>query len=362
MRTLLDKIIHFIAKAILPLLNLICFPFLILLSITQYRICLVDTSRIGHFFCDLLRFYSNNQEKNLIVIFPKNICNSELLKIYKSYGIKFYKNKTLYRIINLFRLSNTFIKNLHNESAPVSLFNLVNFPTKLHTNDNELVLINQLRERYRPDYSELSKKIGIDEKTIQIHFRSPSFNPDTENIHYARSSPEDLFYEICQIALNQKNKIMRVGGKHYSLRKINNPLYIDYPNSTFKNDKNDILLILFCNKFIGDSTGLSSSINLCRVKCFFFNYLPLSYLPKYETSTVIYKKTDQIFAEPRFYEDNNKCYDNFKNLSIEDIKIPLITFLQNKSMNKYIDSKKTNFYKKRKNGFGFLAKGAIING
>ncbi len=346
----------------LPPLNLIFLPFLILLSLSGYRICLVDTTRIGHFFCDLLRFYSNNQEKNLIVIYPKSICNSELLKIYRSYGIKFYKNKNLYRIINLFRLSNTFIKNLHNESAPVRLLNLFTFPTKLHTNDNELLLINQLRKQYRLDYNELSKKIGINEKTIQIHFRSPSFNPDTENIHYARSSPDDLFYDICQIALNERIKIMRVGGRFDRLRKINNPLYIDYPNSTLKNDKNDIILILFCNKFIGDSNGLSSSINLCRVKCFFFNYLPLSYLPKHETSTVIYKKIDQLLAEPSFYEDNNRYYDNYMNLTIEDIKLPLIAFLKNKSMIEYIDSKKTNFYKCRKNGFGFLAKGLIING
>lgn len=284
------------------------------------------------------------------------------MKIYRSYGIKFYKNKTSYRIINFFKLSNTFIKNLHFESAPAKLFNLVTFPTKLHTNDNELILINQLREKYRPYYYELSKKIGIDEKTIQIHFRSPSFNPHTENIHYYRSTPQNLFYDICQIGLNERIKIMRVGGKLNDLRKINSPLYIDYPNSPFKNDKNDILLILFCNKFIGDSSGLSSSINLCRVKCFFYNYLPVSFLPKHETSTVIYKKTDKLLAEPSFYEDNSIYYDNFKNLTIEDIKLPLLTFLKNKPMNTYIDYKKTDFYMKQINGFGFLAKGVIIDG
>jgi putative glycosyltransferase (TIGR04372 family) len=126
-------------------------------------------------------------------------------------------------------------------------------------------------------------------KYICIHVRNSGYSPSDDDRFIYRNGDHDNFNLTIKYLKKLNYKIVIVGHKN----KFINPDIINYANSSFKNLKNDILLISGCDYFIGNTSGLHLLAWVFNVKVLLVNIIPYCSTPYFDD--ILYIRKDLIF-------------------------------------------------------------------
>lgn len=181
-------------------------------------------------------------------------------------------------------------------------------------------------------YELLKNKIGNKSKIVTIHIRQNDFHAISSNA-ISRNSDLDKNLEI----LNQikGNHLFVIVGAPGSIRiKSKYKNLFDYSNSKLKSQKNDILLLNFCDAFIGNASGPSHYMLTRSKPCLYINWFP------FEMSL----KNEKCIIMPKLITRKNKflSFDDFNLVGLR-IKYEGITRLTNYGY-KLVDNKQEDLH------------------
>jgi len=215
----------------------------------------------------------------------------------------------------------------------------------------------------------LKKKIGTKSKIVTVHIRQNDFHVMDANANARNSDLNKILKILNQIEGNHLFVIMGAPGNKRIKSKYKN--LFDYSNSKYKSQKNDILLLNFCNAFIGNASGPAHYMLTRNKPCLYIDWFPFEMALKNEKCIImpkLIKKKNKILP----FEDFNKLglrikYEGITRLNSlgytlvdnkeEDLQVAIANFvssLDKKNWKNYgerylIKNKNFNFFGIRKN-------------
>ncbi len=277
----------------------------------------------GHMLAFVDYHYRLNSKDIKIVMSPHWVANSCLAD--------YIKNKYANSIINHDYFINVAQNNLFEKDTRTDLFNYHNsvynltYEEYLKTNNvspsiDEKIINNVLKRNY-------NNKITIDHKYICFFNRDTSFKKENFELNandQDRACDVNIFLPVINFFLKKKFKIVIMGNPGQQKIKIDDQNIIDYANSKYKNDYNDILLSKNCEFFINGGSSSNEyipplfrkfSLNLERP----FNRKPKFHDLAYYTIRPFYKNYKKMTFEDYFNDElfTNEDFNILKKLGYE---------------------------------------------
>lgn len=116
----------------------------------------------------------------------------------------------------------------------------------------ELVKKLNLSKLY-PKSKDLFNHLGLKKKYVCLHIRSSNTYGDDKS---DRNASINNYYPAIYFLLSQGYAIVRMGDKSMPLFNINNPNFINYAHSSYRNIQNDINLVANCEFYFGMTSGI----------------------------------------------------------------------------------------------------------
>mgnify|MGYP001318349360 CR=1 FL=1 len=152
-------------------------------------------------------------------------------------------------------------------------------------------------------YKKLKKKIKSKSKIILIHVRQNDFHPITNNANSRNSDLRTTLNILNKIKGNHLFVIIGAPGNKRIKEKFKN--LFDYSNSKLKSEKNDILLLNFCDAFIGNTSGPAHYMLTRNKPCLYVNWFPFEMALKNSKTIImpkLIKKNNKILPFGKFYK------------------------------------------------------------
>ncbi len=277
----------------------------------------------GHMLAFVDYHFRLNSKDIRIVMSPHWVANSCL-----AYYIK---DKYTNSIINHDYFINVAQNNLFGKDTRTDLFNYNNsvynltyreyLNTKTVSPSIDEKIINNVLKR------NIHNKITIDHKYICFFNRDTSFKNENFELNandQDRACDVNIFLPILNFFLKKKFKIVIMGNPGQQKIKIDDQNIIDYANSKYKNDYNDILLSKNCEFFVNGGSSSNEyipplfrkfSLNLERP----FNRKPKFHDLAYYTIRPFYKNYKKMKFEDYFNDElfTNEDFNILKKLGYE---------------------------------------------
>ena len=265
---------------LIPAVGLLAF----ILRVAGFRLAYVDTTKLGHFFCDTHLFccflsegkcrfkyiisITNNSIKNLNYYLPEN-CRP-IPSLFLSYISGWYRNYPF--IVENFTNSHTQI----NDKFMGSEFYRPSQYSKLIQLYNSQPLLNKINKQ---------KKLNIDGGYWVFHFRQPSlFNLDGEMNQKFRNSNIDVAEVIIKEIVKRGTQVVNLSEREIAIEGVINVR----AEATF-NASSLIEYIGRADVYIGDASGPTVVAQMFNKPSLLFNIFPHSFFPKNPKSIVHYK-------------------------------------------------------------------------
>ena len=245
-----------IKKLYFLIVSIILFIFF---RVSRYSFFLIDTSRIGHMvqqFFEIFYEIKSKKFKNNLIIFPTlRIANKNLFQAFQ----KFYKlnnisnirlkNQKLLNFLNFYNKNFNFLKD-------VSVGQKCNW--KLYEKNNNF-FFNFLNNLFGPNLDLIKKKLNLKNKYVVIFTRDVAYFKNNiisyKHSLFRNSNIKNLF-KAAETFKKKNYDVIRVGS--FVNEKIFNKNVLDYSNSKFQCEINDLLLLSNCDIFLGDTSGIST--------------------------------------------------------------------------------------------------------
>lgn len=255
-----------------------CF-FSVLLKSFGYWIVHVDSTRLGHFFCDLhltTQRYSKRKLKFLVPLTSRSI--TTLNDVLPKNCVPIY-SPGLKKFAGWFR------------HFPFIVFNATNSHT--HINDQWLFRKIKLPNRYQQLIQNFDHKLlwqfeefsdhGFDEKPyVAFHWRS---GWDSDNEQAFRNTNPKVAYKLCETLICNGYSIVNLGTDVIDLHGVDNPRR----SGTFT-ELDMLKTIRNAEAFVGDSSGPTMVALLFRMPVLIFDIFPPDIFPSNEKSLVHYSQ------------------------------------------------------------------------
>lgn len=286
------------------------------------------------------------------------ICNSFLVEKYKNILIKnkIYQKKK----VNTKSLNMRFWQIKKFNYADISE-NFIEYIQSEWSKKNQVFLNDQ---RDYKSFVLLKKKFGINSKIILVHVRQNDFHAIDENANARNGDIITTLKVLNKIKSNFKFIIIGAPGNKNIKNKFSN--LFDYSNSKYKSDKNDILLMNFCDAFIGNTSGPAHYMLTRNKPCLYINWFPFELALKSQKCVILpklIKKEDKVISINNFYSFGIRIiYDGIERISSlgykfidnseDDIKLSVNQFII--SLNKKIWRNYGKKYVIRKKNYDFF--------
>ena len=115
-----------------------------------------------------------------------------------------------------------------------------------------------------------------------------------------------------------------MGGKHIKLKGKAFTNIFNYANSNLKSDKNDFLLINYCDAHIGTTSGPSHHMLTTNKPVLYINWYPFDFASKNDLSIImpkiVKKKTGEIFSPKNYFQIKPRIlYDGIERMKNYDL-------------------------------------------
>ena len=248
----------------------------------------------------------------------KNICNTYLYEKYKKILIKekIYSKKPISKNLNMRYWYVNKYKNFYHSD---NFFEFVQAKVRTNLSINKKFSY----QRERKEFKILCKSMKINKEIITIHIRQPGFHLEDSNSKIRNSDLNKILSLIDKIK-QDRFKFVLLGGSN--LKKLNSSFknIYNYPQSKFKNAKNDILLLNNCLGHIGTTSGITHMMLTIDKPSLLINWSPFDYVLKNNLSIIlpkILKNKNKIFSINDYYKINPRInydgIDRIKNLNLE---------------------------------------------
>jgi putative glycosyltransferase (TIGR04372 family) len=339
-----------------------------------YRLININYRRIGHLVSEydsILNIFKEDNKYIYFCIDEKQCANKFLLELisekYRVYRCKLIiiilESMTRWTNLSIIDVSEFIQANCTAATYPLLLNNSINKEYK-----------NKLIKKYE---SERSKLLNIFFKKIPdwyvcVHYRSNDDKyPDGKIQEFRNSSLSNLKSAINYIN-NCGGSVILMGSNNRSEQVVFSNFY-DYPNSIFKSDKNDILLISGCKFFLGSTSGLLQVATFFDIPSAVTNCTPLSISPFHRNDIYIYKhyfdNTSKVLLG--YNEllslglvENRSTWQNIENISLienTEKEIESLVVLMNNTLDRNfgIKNKKYGYSKLNKKYYGYNSEAKV---
>ena len=316
---------YFFDKAIIFLFLPILVFFRILSLFSNYKLCKIDTSELGHFFDDfiIIKFSDNFQDKKILFWLSGNPCNNQVEKMIKREFLCFWWVKYLY-------LSNDFI--------PFSKkFKILSPRHITGSRDTRGAMYKRKKNTNKIMFSDQENKQGMKflkelgfiegEKFICLIARDSDYkkkiNPNVDWSYHDYRDADIKNYKLAAKNLADKGYwVLRMGKYTKKEFRCNHPKIIDYACSPERSDFLDIWLTANCYFFITNGTGLDSVADKFEKPLVCVNWLPITHIiswshAKYYFKKLKFKGDKNIFSLDQYLEHDYLRTQNYNEKNIE---------------------------------------------
>lgn len=270
-----------------------CFFLIIILlyPIIVIRIGRFRSDKIGHLSLEY-EIYLNETKPNFFLDLwyrEKKICNNYLYNIRKKQFniVPSLIFSDIYKLIKILNLQNIFIcdrKFSDSDTNYVLDKNKVTFKLEKDLIKSKLNLL----------YSMNLKK---NQKIVCIHLRDEAYRGFHPMTDYKNIKKFQNYYKTINYLIDKGFFVIRTGRQSNYRFKINSSNFLDYPFSSIKSDKMDVVIASRAYFCISSGSGFDGLVRLFRNPVLFTNFVPIGYFNSYS------KKNMTIF---KHYKDKNK--------------------------------------------------------
>ena len=217
----------------------------------KFKINLIDSERIGHFFAGMYSTYIDNSKIFQINVVYKKVCNKFLLKKFKK-KIFFLDNFLSIYVFKAHLINKKLFK--------INNFN-IEFPTYKPKTNLRLIkkLINFDKFEKKKIKSTLNQ-LGITKKFVCLHIRDEkylltTFKRKDYSYHSYRNANINKYKLLINYLITKNYQIVRMGKIAKSKLNLKNKNFIDYPFLKNKSDMLEVYLGCKCEFAIGTGSG-----------------------------------------------------------------------------------------------------------
>jgi hypothetical protein len=238
--------------------------FVLALKAFKIRLVYVDTTRLGHFFCDLNLFSQTyGDDKEFVLWVPLNKHSIHNIDDFLPDRCKTISSSSLSKFVGWFR------------HFPSMVINVTNSHTHVHDVwfFQDILLKNRFRKLTASFSSEVMfsefKNFSINQTQgdyIAFHWRS---GWDGDKAQSFRDTDYAVAEKFCRCLVERGHRVLNIGTKPINLMGVENPRL----NEDF--DETEILkIILNASIFVGDSAGPTMVAILANKKSLIFDIFP----------------------------------------------------------------------------------------
>lgn len=282
-------ILYLLLKLLYIFFILLFLPLSIILLFTNYRVSRVFHIRIGHYaletFC-LLNDPKYKKYKIILTIDENNSSNKYFKNIINKHFIIF-SNTFVNLIINaLFWIPFLRIPVFQYARKPES----AQLAYKIFKQEN-LNFFN-LPENLLKEKKLLLNNIGLRDNDWYVCFNCRNVDysrVDNNDFKYRNSNTLNLIKSL-NFIISEGGWVITIGTGHDKKDLIQHEKFFNYENSSFKNNKNDIILASNAAFFLGDTSGIHLLSTVFNVPSMIVNSAPFTSQPFMQSDMYIFKK------------------------------------------------------------------------